>query len=209
MITKTQFVQLDGLFDYYNNQLFEGKLADCMINMSRKKGAHGFFSPENWKDANKQEGGGIHEININPDGMDRKEIDWHSTVVHEMVHLWQNDFGEPSRNGYHNKQWADKMLEIGLIPTDTGKPGGKKTGQRMTHYIADNGAFIKAFNALKEKKIKYIPQKFLDTGKKSSGKSVAANKTKYTCPCGNNVWGKPDLTIICGVCNELFEQEEN
>jgi hypothetical protein len=209
MITKTQFIQLDGLFDYYNNRLFEGKLNDCMINMSRKKGALGFFSPKNWKDTNKQDGGGIHEINLNPDHLDRKEAEWHSTLVHEMVHLWQRDFGEPSRSGYHNKQWANKMQEIGLIPTNTGEPGGKKTGQAMAHYIADNGPFIKAFNALKEKNVKYLPQKMLDTGKKSAGKMGAANKTKYTCPCGNNVWGKPDLSIICGVCNKMFEQEEN
>jgi hypothetical protein len=113
MITKTQFIQLDGLFDYYNNQLFEGKLNDCMINMSRKKGAYGFFFPQNWKSSNKKEGD-IHEISLNPDGLDRKEVEWHSTLVHEMVHLWQSDFGKSSRNGYHNRQWAEKMRQIKL-----------------------------------------------------------------------------------------------
>jgi hypothetical protein len=175
MITKTQFIQLDGLFDYYNKELFDGKLNDCMINMNREKGL-GFFSPERWVDTDKQKESGIHEISLNPDRLDRKEIEWHSTLVHEMVHLWQNDFGDPSRKGYHNKQWADKMQEIGLIPTDTGEPGGKKTGQAMTHYIADNGPFVKAFNALKEKNIKYLPQKMLNTGKKSAGKAAASQR---------------------------------
>ena len=32
-----------------------------------------------------------------------------------MCHQWQQHFGKPSRNGYHNKQWADKMESVGLI----------------------------------------------------------------------------------------------
>ena len=39
-----------------------------------------------------------------------------STLAHEMAHLWQHHFGTPSRTGYHNKEWAAKMREIGLIP---------------------------------------------------------------------------------------------
>jgi hypothetical protein len=30
------------------------------------------------------------------------------------------------------------------------------------------------------------------------------SKQKYTCPCGNNVWGRPGLTLICGECMEKF-----
>jgi hypothetical protein len=204
MITKIQFNQLDGLFDYYNKQLFDGKLNDCMINMSRKKGAYSFFEPKNWKS---KEGGGedIHEISLCPDSLDRDGKEWQATLVHEMVHLWQQDNGKPSRNGYHNKQWAAKMEEIGLIPSSTGAAGGKKTGQSMTHYIAENGLFIKAFNNLNEKKIKYPPLPKLPHGGKTTS---IKSKTKYECPCGNSVWGKSGLSIICADCNKHFEQEE-
>src|SRR5262249_7332085 len=64
-----------------------------------------------------------------------------STLGHEMAHHWQHIFGKPSRNGYHNRQWAAKMEEIGLMPSDTGEPGGKKTGQRMSDYIIPGGPF--------------------------------------------------------------------
>ena len=67
-----------------------------------------------------------------------------------MVHLWQHHFGKPGRRGYHNKQWAAKMHEVGLIPSRTGKPGGKQTGQAVTHYIDENGRFAKAWNRLVE-----------------------------------------------------------
>ena len=36
------------------------------------------------------------------------------------------------------------MAEIGLIASHTGQPGGKRTGQQMTHYIADGGLFAGA-----------------------------------------------------------------
>jgi len=48
MITSEQFTKLETLFDYYNKELFNGKLNDCLINMSRKKGANGFFAAERW-----------------------------------------------------------------------------------------------------------------------------------------------------------------
>ena len=53
-----------------------------------------------------------------------------STLVHEMTHLQQQHFGKPSRSGYHNKEWGLLMRAVGLIPSSTGEPGGKETGQR-------------------------------------------------------------------------------
>ena len=49
--------------------------------------------------------------------------------------------------GYHNKEWAAKMREIGLMPTDTGQPGGKDTGQKVTHFIEPGGRFEQACTA--------------------------------------------------------------
>ena len=64
-----------------------------------------------------------------------------AALVHEMVHVWQYYFGKPSRMGYHNREWANKMMSIGLCPSDTGEPGGKRTGQRMSHYVIEAGLF--------------------------------------------------------------------
>jgi hypothetical protein len=75
----------------------------------------------------------------------------------------------------------------------------------MTHYVASSGHFIEAFNRLMEKNIKYSPLQGPETNKTVNRK---AYKTKYECPCGNNVWGKPGLHIVCAVCNQNFEQTE-
>ena len=132
MITTIQFKTLDDLYRFYNQAIFGGTLSDCIVNMSRHGGAYGFFAANRWRGENEAKKI-IHEISINPDFMNREDIEWHSTLVHEMCHLWQEDFGKPSRGGYHNRQWADKMVQVGLMPTDTGEPGGKQTGQYVTH----------------------------------------------------------------------------
>ena len=96
-----------------------------------------------------REGNTTHEININPVYMAMAtDLNICQTLVHEMVHLWQYEFGKPSRAGYHNKEWAAKMEVVGLMPSDTGKPGGKKTGQQMDDYPIEKGKFEKAFKKM-------------------------------------------------------------
>jgi len=38
-------------------------------------------------------------------------------------------------------KWAEHMRGVGLIPSDTGAPGGREVGQRVTHYIEAGGGF--------------------------------------------------------------------
>lgn len=40
------------------------------------------------------------------------------------------------------------MESIGLMPSDTGKPGGKKTGQSMADYVIPGGKFYQATQRL-------------------------------------------------------------
>ena len=204
MITNTQFQMFDSLYSHYNNELFGGKLKDCMIITSRKKGARGFFRAQNWKNRLDKKYSDIHEISLNPDYLDRPDMEWQSTLVHEMVHLWQHDYGKPPRNTYHNLQWAYKMEEIGLMPSSTGQPGGMKTGYKMSDYIIPDGPFIKAFNSLVVKQIKYVPS---SEPKDKETVNRKASKTKYKCPCGNNIWGRQGLFIVCATCNQKFEQQ--
>jgi hypothetical protein len=65
-----------------------------------------------------------------------------------MVHLWQHHFRKPPRKSYHDREWASQMREIGLIPTATGEVGGKETGQKMFHLIAEDGNFKRACQRL-------------------------------------------------------------
>jgi hypothetical protein len=97
------------------------------------------------------------------------------------------------------------MEEIGLMPSSTGAPGGKKTGQKMSDYIIPGGVFIEAFKRLQEKKLKYATNPILFDGSKLK---KSRSKTKYICPCNNKVWGKPDLLIVCKTCNQFYVEQE-
>lgn len=143
--------------------------------------------------------------------------------MYEQVYLQQEEFGKSSRNGYHNKEWGLKMESIGLMPSNTDKSGGKKTGQQMTHYIIEGGAYEKAFKKMSKKSLLafmsldagiqkaqmnrtpiYGKGKIKSTGVSETPIQKAKNKVKYTCGCGYNVWGKPFLHIICRECEKKF-----
>jgi hypothetical protein len=112
--------------------------------MQRHRGAYGYFSGERFASLGDPEDV-TDEIALNPAHFaTRPMTEILSTLAHEIVHLWQHHFGKRPRRCYHNKQWAAKMRDIGLIPSATGQPGGKETGQQMTHYIEAGGRFDKA-----------------------------------------------------------------
>jgi hypothetical protein len=101
-----------------------------------------------------------------------------ATLAHEMAHQWQHEFGHPPRSNYHNREWGTKMKEIGLYPSNTGESGGKETGQSMTHYVIDGGAFQEAFRAMPEAfKIPWSSGSIHKPAKRKE-----KNKLKYTCP---------------------------
>ncbi len=206
--TVDQFAAFQGMYDYFNRTLFAGELQPVILNFSRAAGSLGFFAPERWEQADKT----THEISLNPAHLSTRDPrDVASTLAHEMAHCWQQQHGTPSARGYHNKEWAKKMDAIGLVPSDTGKPGGARVGFRMTHYIADAGPFARAFERM--------PRAFLlpwsswepDGGRRKKGSPSPSpkSKIKYTCPsCGANAWGKPDLNLVCGDDNDPMTAED-
>lgn len=133
------YSELNQAFDFFNNKLFGGELPKCLITMQRNKRVKGFYSEGRFVN---EDGTSMDEIAMNPEyfGVQPLPVTL-STLVHEQSHLWQYKFGKPSRTGYHNHEWANKMQEVGLMPTDTGEPEGKKVGQKITHYIMDGGLF--------------------------------------------------------------------
>ena len=101
------------------------------------------------------------------------------------------------------------MREVGLIASDTGKPGGKETGQRMSHYIERSGRFAEVLEQMPDEvKIPWTTGGGL-LGPSKPKEPKARNKIKYTCAgCKANVWGKPGLKVICGACEEVFSEVE-
>jgi len=221
-----QYDKYQKLYDYYNESLFKNELPNCILVLSRNSSLKcGYFYSNRWRD---EKGNKTHEISLNPNYLAAAtDIDVCQTLVHEMCHLWQQVFGKPSRAGYHNTEWGDKMKMVGLMPSNTGEPGGRQTGQQMADYPINNGNFQQAFDKM--------PADLLFPFKSSNeylelithliataegdtimldGATIPIaeiplipsppkrrNKVKYTCyKCGANAWGKPELEITCGNC---------
>ncbi len=198
-----QWGAYQAAWTYFNEELFQGSLKPCILNFSRKNGSYGFFWPGKW--ASDLDGNKTHEISLNPDLLEEPLQEVMGTLVHEMCHQWQFEQGTPPRAGYHDRQWAAKMEAVGLIPSSTGEPDGRKTGQKMSHYIQPGGPFQQAFQSMPSEYS--LPFKSWHNQKEKKEKK--RNKLKYTCPgCETNVWGKPELNILCGECQEPFQCED-
>lgn len=224
--TEEQFNALNAAYQYFNQTLFDGALPGRILNFSRKKNTHVFLAPGRWRRVG-EDNYSTYEISLTPTTLYREPVEVFSTLVHEQCHLWQVEFGNPSRGSYHNKEWADKMEKVGLMPRDTGEPGGKRTGQHMTHYIISDGRYEQAFlvmpmeyalpftsldgDLMKSLLTGTMPPAIVKPGEPEPGKAKFApvtgrNKTKYSCPsCGVNVWGKPGINLVCGDCNGTFQ----
>lgn len=202
--TQKNYRYFQTAYDYFNKDLFHGKLPRCLITMQRKKGAYGYFHSEKWlnADPDTKSHDFTDELALNPSHFaNRSASETLSTLVHEMVHVWQNHHGKPSRNGYHNREWAYKMIEIGLHPSDTGQHGGRQTGQSVSHYIIEGGLFDKSCKELIGSETFFIPYLDRPEAGEATRKKKAASKTKYTCPqCDLNAWAKPDVSLVCGSC---------
>lgn len=200
--TAKTYEVLDNAYNFFNKELFGGTLPHCLITLQRHKKAYGYFCFESFgnKDNKKTD-----EIALNPGHFQRPVDEIISTLVHEMAHLWQYHEGKHSRNGYHNREWGTKMKSLGLMPSSTGAPGGKETGQKVSHYIDPQGLYAKHF-------AEWVKQYegltlFYDITVEDK-KETKGKKIKYTCEgCDVKAWGKPGLNIQCGECIKSMKGE--
>jgi SprT-like family len=221
-VTVTEYGTFENAYDYFDKTLFEGSLPPVFITLQRHPRALGYFSAKRFqRRGNVREH--IGEIALNPDGFaGRTDEEILSTLVHEMAHVAQKEHGDPGRRGYHNREWAQLMFNVGLMPSTTGKPGGAVTGENVSHYILNNGPFDVACRAFLERyrlvwESAAIPHK--EPGSTTAG-SISGNeqsggatedgavrekrqtRTKFTCPNhrDENLWAKPSARFLCDKC---------
>jgi len=202
-ITPAQYRAFQEAYDFFNADLFAGSLPHVLVTLQRHAKALGYFSPDRF--TARTEKAAAHELAMNPDSFTgRSDEEILSTLAHEMAHVWQQSHGTPPRRCYHDQQWAAKMKEIGLRPSDTGQVGGKETGQSVSHYIIPGGAYAKAYAKLQARGLQLHWQS-APAGRQAKAKK--ASKTKFTCPdCGQNAWAKPDALLGCYACYEETEE---
>lgn len=221
------------IFDHFNHRLFEDQLKDLVITITRRPNVAGHYIFKNWfvlngKQRPEEEDGttGTDELALNPSMFTRFPlIEICQTIVHEMCHAWQYHYGKPSRAGYHNKQWAGKMMEVGLMPSHNGEVGGRKVGPKMADYPIEHSPFMDAFQELLTQEVftgLYIEahpalEELMNGGELPTTfdqikdfvtntpkpKPKKPSRAKYSCGC-SNVWGKPGMDLTCNDCGKVF-----
>ena len=228
--TTQTYAELQQAFDHFNAALFDGQLPPCLMTLQRQARVWGFYSAQRF--VHGTAGDHIDEIAINPAYIAAYPlIQTLQTITHEQTHAWQNHLGRPGRRGYHNTEWADKMEAIGLMPSHTGAPGGRRTGEKMSDYPIPGGRFLTACEELvtAEFTISWLDRfpaaggETLSPGSAGSGSALClaggltrplpppkpATRTRFMCPgCKAKVWAKPGLEIDCRPCGRAFQPTE-
>ena len=140
--TLTLYSSLQAAFDHFNLRLFGGSLPHCLLTLRSANRVYGYHHAGRF---------------ISPDGKVTDELGMHpgfftlqpieavmSTLVHEMVHHWQHHAGTSSPSNPHNREWADKMVSLGLQPSRIGLPRGKKAGRSVSDFIPRDGQLLAA-----------------------------------------------------------------
>ncbi len=188
-------------FRHFNTEIFDGALPPVLLTLKRSgRTTRGHYTPGRFKE--RTGAGHADEIALNPSYFREPLEQTLATLVHLMTHAWQQHFGSPSRNGYHNREWADKMLAIGLRTSSNGLAGGKVTGQQMSQYAISNGNFDKSTRRLMQNGFDIVWAESLELNDAASN-SVPGPKGRmlWHCPqCRQKAWAKPTAKLACGRC---------
>lgn len=204
--TKETYDRLQQAHEHFNKALFGGTLPNALITFQRRKGSFGYFAGGRFAN---EDGHRADEIALNPAHFtSRSQKDILATLVHEMAHQWQRHEGQPGRGRYHNREWAEKMKEIGLCPSDTGVEGGKETGEAVSHYVMPGSPFDAAADKLLNKgyalswKEALDPTAITGDGNAEPASPKSGQRVRYCCPqCDLKAWAKHDVRLLCGTDN--------
>lgn len=185
--------QLHHAYQAINERFFSGALPGCEIRFSTRKGSEGHYRP-----------GALPSGELCP-ALDQIAVGAHlssskmiESLAHQTCHQYRQHSGQPPRRAYHDQVWAEKMVEIGLQPSSTGLPGGRMTGQTVSHYLLEGGGLSLLIRELYDQGLDINLAGAAD--RRSANKKAWA-RTKYTCAgCNKSVLGGDQYNLVCGDC---------
>src|SRR6185436_13537559 len=100
-ITSKTYEDIQTAYNHFNSELFDGTLPEVLLTLVPHKSAYGYFRHEAFTVTDKTKDI-IHELALNPFSFGGRTDDQiMSTLVHEMVHLWQSLHGTPLKKAGH------------------------------------------------------------------------------------------------------------
>ena len=198
---------LNSIFDSLNDRYFESALSRPVITIQSTPRAYGHFTLyDAWSvDGDK----GMREINIGAGTLSRPIENVVATLLHEMVHYWNDQHGikDCSRGGtYHNKKFKVLAEACDLhidhhptygwsitMPTDA-----------LVEFCLENG-----LTEIRLCRNDFVPLQIpgsgthtgTNTGTEAGGKKPSSTR-KYVCPCcGLSVRATKSVNVGCLDCD--------
>ena len=141
-ITPAEYRAFQDAYDFFNAQLFAGSLPDVLDDVAapRRRPEATFRRSVSPAAVEQTDGArtGDEPGQLSPGAATRK-------YYRPSRMKWRMSGSRPTARrraaAIMTGEWAAKMKEIGLQPSTTGEPGGKETGQSVTHYIIPGGEY--------------------------------------------------------------------
>lgn len=149
----------------------------------------------------------LYEITFNTKHLERPLWQTLETLMHEYVHLWQQNLGQhPVSRNYHNREFVAKCEEIGLHPLIG-------LGIHLTPADGKFAEFVKAYGVPEPSPIKgtkLSPKgRPLDWWTKPEGKDRKRGRStlaKWSCGCQNVRVGTKEFQACCLKCGNIFKR---
>ena len=185
--------------DRFNDRFFDRQMPDALLSFERMDVR--ILAAYTLK-RNPQ--GLLHEVSFNTHHLDRPMWETLETLMHEYVHLWQQNLGEhPVERNYHNREFVAKCEEFGLHPAIG-------SGVHLRPAEGAFAEFLKAYrvesppatnDVILDAKGKPLDWWYLSGNRERRGRSTL---TKWTCGCQNVRVGRREFFASCTRCGHAF-----
>ncbi len=139
--------------------------------------------------------GAKHRIRLNARHFGRSESDVAITLLHEQIHLFQNEFGHVGhRPRYHNKEFVG-LAAVRGIEAQIGNGVTKSVSQRLRQVLAEFG-------------FSHARPMIADSDDRAISKPL--RKVAWHCGCGQEAWVERGLALhaVCVKCLRPFARPE-
>jgi hypothetical protein len=189
--------------DRLNDRFFTQKIPAALLSFERMD--HRVLAAYT---LNRNPQGLLYEITFNTLHLDRPLWEMLETLMHEYVHLWQQNRGEhPVTRNYHNREFVDRCEALGLHPAIG-------TGVHTRPADGPFAAFLKAYavsqpdygtDTIVDGKGRPLDWWYMPGKKEDQGSSTLR---KWSCGCQNVRVGTKEFYASCTRCGHAFVKVE-
>jgi hypothetical protein len=113
------------------------------------------------------------------------------TVLHELLHGWQQAHGTPGKGNYHNAEFRSKALSFGLLIDQRGY-AQYAPGSAFTRVLAEHGVQVPPLD------VPIVETRLVGT----------SNLKKWTCGCTNVRCAIASFYAQCLKCGQIFQEQK-